>query len=452
KEHASKPATAIEARFELTEEGMKSLEELFGEGAITENEVAIEKRYNNVRYFAISHDEAIHVRHLVAKAGLPDSIAKNLSKTGTFKELLMACRQIDNPAKSLQDFHYQLEQWHDQPLMKRMINALDIPTFFYFSEYSLMPGSISISELKDASEGQAAQESHYTALALVQRIGAKLDDFLDLSNYETLKAELEDASNRITDEVYGYWTQHSDIEFEFSLQPVMNDAKVHVDTLLHLRIRNRADRVSVPFDKRSRGFVWFFSFIVAFSQYRNEGNRVLLVLDEPGHSLHPKAQRDLLRYLEAEVAPYHQVLYSTHSPFMIDTAKTERVRVVADGGSGRGTYVTDDASELDPEANFTLRAALAFDLAEGLFEGIYTLIVAKPADVIWLRVVSELLSAEGRTGLSEAWTVVPAGASGRVAAYVSLLGMNNVNLGVFLSLAKDERKRLEGLFESREIQ
>ena len=42
----------------------------------------------------------------------------------------------------------------------------------------------------------------------------------------------------------------------------------------------------------------------------------ILLLDEPGLSLHAKAQEDLLRYFEKELVPYHQLIYTTHSPFM----------------------------------------------------------------------------------------------------------------------------------------
>jgi predicted ATPase len=40
------------------------------------------------------------------------------------------------------------------------------------------------------------------------------------------------------------------------------------------------------------------------------------LLDEPGLTLHGKAQADLLRYIEQRLLPDHQVIYSTHSPFM----------------------------------------------------------------------------------------------------------------------------------------
>ena len=81
---------------------------------------------------------------------------------------------------------------------------------------------------------------------------------------------------------------------------------------------------------RSRGFVWFFSFLAWLSQQQRKGIPLILLLDEPGLVLHASAQGDLLRYIEAELKPHHQVIYTTHSPFMVDPKNFDRVRIVRD--------------------------------------------------------------------------------------------------------------------------
>src|SRR5207249_5582507 len=81
---------------------------------------------------------------------------------------------------------------------------------------------------------------------------------------------------------------------------------------------------------RSRGFVWFFSFLAWYGDVRRGSDKIILLLDEPGLSLHAKAQEDLLEYFEAEVKGNHQLIYSTHSPFMVDPRHFERVRIVQD--------------------------------------------------------------------------------------------------------------------------
>src|ERR1700730_2058504 len=79
-----------------------------------------------------------------------------------------------------------------------------------------------------------------------------------------------------------------------------------------------------------RAFVWLFSFLVKFAQVKNESSPVVLLLDEPGLTLHGKAQADLLRFFKEKLAPHHQVIYSTHSPFMVPADELASVRIVED--------------------------------------------------------------------------------------------------------------------------
>lgn len=85
--------------------------------------------------------------------------------------------------------------------------------------------------------------------------------------------------------------------------------------------------VTTELATRSRGFVWFFSFLAWYGDVQREKQNVIILLDEPGTSLHGKAQADLLRYFEEELVPNHQLIYTTHSPFMVDSTRFDRVRI-----------------------------------------------------------------------------------------------------------------------------
>lgn len=74
-------------------------------------------------------------------------------------------------------------------------------------------------------------------------------------------------------------------------------------------------RVTRSIGTRSRGFVWFFfSFLAWYSKLKKDANSLILLLDEPGLSLHAKAQEDLLRYFEKEVKEVHQLIYTNILP------------------------------------------------------------------------------------------------------------------------------------------
>jgi len=75
-------------------------------------------------------------------------------------------------------------------------------------------------------------------------------------------------------------------------------------------------RVAVPFSQRSLGLTWFFSFLVWFDSVKvPSGTRadLVLLLDEPGLSLHGLAQADLLRYND-DLSEEHQVI--PHDPVL----------------------------------------------------------------------------------------------------------------------------------------
>ena len=107
-------------------------------------------------------------------------------------------------------------------------------------------------------------------------------------------------------------------------------APLNTGTIARARIDNQLHRVDTPFSERSAGFVWFFSFLVKFAQVRDEDSPVVLLLDEPGLSLHGKAQADLQRFFREKLAPHHQIVYSTHSPFMVPADNLASVRIVQD--------------------------------------------------------------------------------------------------------------------------
>ena len=93
----------------------------------------------------------------------------------------------------------------------------------------------------------------------------------------------------------------------------------------------RRDEATINLNERSTGFVCFslFSSMVLGVQ-REHGDNLIVLLDEPGLSLHGKAQYDLLRFMREELMPKYQVIYTTHSPFMIEANNLLSCRTVED--------------------------------------------------------------------------------------------------------------------------
>ena len=140
-----------------------------------------------------------------------------------------------------------------------------------------------------------------------------------LDKFEELNAKCEAAALRITEQIFEYWTQNDDLEIAVVLSEgkAADPAPFNSGPIARARVKNTLHGVTVPFSERSAGFIWFFSFLVKFAQIKKSHGNVILLLDEPGLTLHGTAQKDLLRYFAEQIAPKHQLIYSTHSPFLV---------------------------------------------------------------------------------------------------------------------------------------
>jgi hypothetical protein len=280
-------------------------------------------------------------------------------------------------------------------------------------------------------------------------VGEPLEAFETLGNQERLIAALEASSNNISDELFEFWSQNKNLKVEFKLlgpDPDAADPDLKASNNLMVRIYNERHRVSVIFDERSRGFVWFFSFLVYFSELERRGDRdMVLLLDEPGLSLHAKAQGDFLRFIDERLAPKHQVIYSTHSPFMVEPTQFDRVRTVEDTDE-YGTRVSKDVLTTHRDTVFPLQAALGYSLAQTLFIGADNLLVEGPADYLYLQIMSQQLSELGREGLDERWVIVPVGGLEKIPTFIALLH-TQLNIAVMVDGSASGLQRIENMVE-----
>ena len=69
-------------------------------------------------------------------------------------------------------------------------------------------------------------------------------------------------------------------------------------------------------------------------------------MDEPGLNLHASAQADLLHFFE-DLSKNYQIVYTTHSHFMIDSSNLQRVRTVLE--TDKGSVISNSVQEKDPK-------------------------------------------------------------------------------------------------------
>ncbi|MDR3272404.1 MAG: AAA family ATPase [Flavobacteriaceae bacterium] len=311
-----------------------------------------------------------------------------------------------------------------------------MPKFLYYDEYYSLPSRISIEKLK----AQNLEETEYkTAKALFDLANINPDDIINSDNFEDFIAVLEATETSISDELFKYWTTNKNLNITFLIQPIeqtdnRNNTRI-VEHILDIRVKNKG--VSLPLKNRSKGFNWFFSFLVWFKKIQEDQNsNYILLLDEPGLNLHASAQADLLRFLE-DLSQNYQIVYTTHSPFMITSDKLQRVRTILE--TDKGSVISDSIQEKDPKTLFPLQAALGYDIAQNLFISKKNLLVEGVSDLIYLQYISAILENVGKTGLLHDITIVPTGGLEKVATFISLLRSNELQIVCLLDSFTDPK-------------
>ncbi len=387
------PAGVVTAVFELTDNELRIIEDDLGKGVLNSRDVTVVKGYDGRRRYRPSHVVEKAIEHLISGLETSDADRLAVQKAATIPELMDTLTAIEQPDQTVTELMARLESWHDQSLGVYLVDKYFeewLPRFFYFSDYSTMRGRVSLPDLKAKEAAGLMDEADRTFLSLLQIVDADLNDFEEV-DFEALTRELEGAANGITKDAFTYWRQNPGLRvvIQMSSGNPADEPPLNRGPVVNLRIYNPKHAVTVPFDERSRGFVWFFSFYAYFSNIPEDPQRAtILLLDEPGTTLHATAQTDVLAFIEHKLAPKHQVLFTTHSPFLIDPQRLDRVRTVQDLDE-QGTTVSVNGYKTDSETVFPLRAALSYELAQTFVAGPHCLLVGWPADLIYLQLLNQ---------------------------------------------------------------
>lgn len=318
-----------------------------------------------------------------------------------------------------------------------------LPVFLYLDDYPEIEGHQDITAYLSRQQQGGATDADRNFQKLCKVAGldpAQLQSLLQSNDQETRAQLVNRAGAVVTTAIRDRWKDRQ-LKVRFNL-----DAQ-HFDTLIS--DPNATYDVEVNLDERSRGFQWFFAFYIVFAADTDGGHAddAILLLDEPGLYLHAKSQGDLLKHLEDDFA--NQILYTTHSPFMVPTHRLDSVRTV-NIAEGVGTTVSNDPTG-DARTLFPLQAALGYDLAQSLFVGPNNLVVEGVTDFWILSAVSAHLNDLGKTGLHSDLTITPAGGAQKVHYMVALLTSEQLNVLVLFDDEKDAKATRDDLVKGKLI-
>jgi ABC-type ATPase involved in cell division len=201
------------------------------------------------------------------------------------------------------------------------------PVFEMFEDFgSLLPNRI---DMEDILTGNMNVEGFKAARNFLSI--AQLDyTFFQQPSSRILKQKIENLNNTLTVNFHDFWQQsigrNNKIKIQFELEHYnATYGEKAGKPYLEFWIKDEGERLYPK--QRSRGVRWFLSFYMELKASANINRQMVLLVDEPGVSLHARAQEDVLKVFE-DIKDRIQIIYTTHSPHLVEIHKLHRVLAV----------------------------------------------------------------------------------------------------------------------------
>jgi predicted ATPase len=268
-------------------------------------------------------------------------------------------------------------------------------------------------QLSDLGEAPEPKAGDKTALQ-------KYRDQLD-----TRKYQLNAASVKLTEQIVAVW--RPDAKREEAARIRMEADRQYLKVVVEDELG-----VEIELDQRSEGFQWLVSFfVVFFAEAAGKHKNAILLLDEPGLSLHGLKQREF-RTTVSKLAESNQTIYTTHSPFLVGPSELDLVRVVEMTDRRIGTKVLTSITANDPAGLLPLQEALGYDLAQSLFGQSRNLVLEGLTDYWYVDALGQMFRDAGAANLNERIAMVPAASAGKVVYYATILYAQKLQVAALL--------------------
>ena len=253
------------------------------------------------------------------------------------------------------------------------------------------------------------------------------DDELEEINEKkrTRSTLLQAAGSTLTPRFRDWWKQG---EYRFRFEADGNHFRIWVSDDLR--------PTEVELESRSTGLQWFLSFFMVFLvESLGRHKNTILLLDEPGLSLHPMAQRDLSAFFD-NLSKTNPIIYTAHSPFLVDADKIERARKIYVTPEGTTEVTSDlrysDERSTQPGAAYAVYSALGLSVAESLLLGCQPIIVEGPSDQLYLTAIKSLLVSAGKITPKREIVFPPAGGTKTARVVASIITGRDESVPVVL--------------------
>jgi energy-coupling factor transporter ATP-binding protein EcfA2 len=262
---------------------------------------------------------------------------------------------------------------------------------------------------------------------------AEIEEIADKKKVRSIL--LQSASTALTEKFRDWWKQG---DYRFRFEADGNHFRIWV--------ADQRRPTEVELENRSTGLQWFLSFYLVFLvESQGEHKHSILLLDEPGLSLHPLAQRDLSSFFDS-LANRNQLLYTSHSPFLIDADRLERTRKVYVATDGTTKATADlrhnEGKDAQEGAAYAVHSALNLSVAESLLVGCMPVLVEGPSDQHYLTTIKSLLVSAGMIKPKRELVFPPCGGTKTARVVASILTGRDESLPKILLDGDEPGKRM----------
>jgi len=316
----------------------------------------------------------------------------------------------------------------------------DIPQFVYYSDYGNLDSEIYLPRVIEDFErtdlGETSRAKARTLKVLFKYVNLSPKEIFELGNDQKViiktvnqhnNVVVSEIEQKLSDEEIKEWSDKKRArgillrsaatqltlsfkqwwlqgDYIFDFQADGNHFRINVSDSL------RPEQIEL--EGRSRGLQWFFSFFLVFLVETKEGHsNTILLLDEPGLSLHPLAQYDLAKFFR-KLSEDNQLIYTSHSPFLVDIDNLANVKAVYVNKENGRTQVTSNLryDVKDAEKSiYPVHAALGLTVSDTLLLGCKPILIEGTSDQIYLSFIKRYLIGKGLLKYSREFVFISVG-------------------------------------------
>ena len=329
-----------------------------------------------------------------------------------------------------------------------------LPKFIYVEEYHFMNAEEDLDILLGNIRNNNASPQHKPLVSLLNSSEIDLDRIVNGTDDATIEKYIRQIVRNFEKSIQPilkHWTQKPEYETTVTIYPYKSESET-IYRKVRIEIKDTIRDIDIPFEQQSYGFKWFFSFIALHQDVLSENENIILLLDELGHSLHPSGQKDFIKFLRCDLSQKYQIIYTTHSPFMIDSEIYEQIKFVEyQGDKNKGVKVTNDFDKVDLETGTVvpLQSALGYEIKDVF--GPNFLIVEGKSDKRYIKIISDILRGKNKKALNPLWCIVPATSVSKVSTFISIFSSfvgNDKNIVTLVDDHKNERLMIENIHKN----